>query len=45
VEKRHYSSPKMYNYNGSYWISILELPTHVLEEAIIEISKIHKLFI
>jgi hypothetical protein len=38
----HYSSPKMYR---SCWITVLVLPIHAFGEAIIEISKIHNLFI
>jgi hypothetical protein len=45
VEKSHSSSPEMYAYYRSCWITVLVLPTHALGEAIIEIKKIHNLFI
>jgi hypothetical protein len=45
VEKLHYSSPEMYSYCRSCWITVLVLPTHTFGEAIIETSRIHNLFI
>jgi hypothetical protein len=45
VVKTNYSSPQIYNYCRSCWITILVLPTHVFGEAIIETLKIHNLFI
>jgi hypothetical protein len=35
----------MYNCCISCWITVLVLPIHVFEEAMIETSKIHNLFI
>ena len=35
----------MYDYNRSYWITVLILPTHTFGEAIIETAKIRNLFL
>jgi hypothetical protein len=45
MEKLHCSTPEMYSYCRSCWITVLVLPTHAFGEAIIETSKIHNLFI
>jgi hypothetical protein len=45
VETLHYSTPEMYSNCRSCWITVLVLPTHAFGEAIIEILKIHNLFI
>jgi hypothetical protein len=45
MEKPHCSNPEIYSYCRSCWIMVLVLPTHAFEEAIIETSKIHNLFI
>jgi hypothetical protein len=40
MEKKHYSSLEIYSCCRSCWITVLVLPTHVLEEVIIGIIDI-----